>query len=82
MHTMLHESLEDVLPYIVNPDKLKAEEEDEKSRRRRLGSAHGLTREEVEEELADDDDETVEVPMTMDSLVSGALESTFWAMDR
>jgi len=82
LHGLLHESLEDVLPYIVNPDKLAEEEEDEKARRRRLESAHGLSREEVEEELLDDDDETVEIKMTLDSLVSGALESTFWAMDR
>ena len=29
-----------------------------------------------------DDDETVEVKMDIDELVCGALESSFWAMDR
>jgi hypothetical protein len=30
----------------------------------------------------DDDDETVEVAMSLDELVCGSLESSFWAMDR
>ena len=36
----------------------------------------------AEEEEENDIDETVEVKMTVDELVKGALESSFWAMDR
>ena len=70
LHSMLHEGLEDVLPYMTNPDKQKREEEE----------AQKTAAEEFDE--FGDDDETVEVKMDIDELVCGALESSFWAMDR
>ena len=38
--------------------------------------------EEDEDDADDDDEEEKEVKMSMDELVSGALESAFWAMDK
>ena len=57
---------------MLNPDKLSDVADDAKETRD--GS--------LSDDEEDDDDETVEVKMTVDELVSGSLESSFWAMDR
>ncbi len=60
---MLHESLEDVLPYMMEP----------------------TLSEKASQKCAKQDsdiDENQEMKMSLEELVSGALESTFWAMDR
>ncbi len=69
---MLHEGLEDVLPYIVDPG--TEDKADEKVANNNKG--------EISDEDEFDEDEESEIKMSLDELVSGALESTFWAMDR
>ncbi len=77
LHGILHEGLEDVLPYMVNKEKLLDEEQDKGG-----NESKSRTMSEEEEEEDDDDDESVELKMTIDELICGALESSFWAMDR
>ncbi len=77
MHKMLHEGLEDVLPYMVNP-----EQPDEKGGSKHNNNNNNGKPGESDEDSDDSDDEKAEIKMSLDELVSGALESTFWAMDR
>ncbi len=78
---MLHESLEDVLPYMVCPDR-NAGNDGEDVEKKGVHDNDNTNHLKVEEEEDDDEEEEKEVKMTMDELISGALESTFWAMDR
>eukprot|EP00095_Tigriopus_kingsejongensis_P001652 maker-scaffold801_size95070-snap-gene-0.20 protein:Tk01652 transcript:maker-scaffold801_size95070-snap-gene-0.20-mRNA-1 annotation:"hypothetical protein DAPPUDRAFT_323991" len=71
LHTMLHEGLEDILPYMVNPEKLCDQPTE-------VDSAHA----ELSDHSDDEEDESKEIKMTVDELICGSLESSFWAMDR
>lgn len=97
LHAILHEGLEDVLPYMAFPEKMNSPTpngSNNKNGMQRRGSegikngngaqngADSSSDEEKEAAECEDDDETVEVAMNLDELVCGALESSFWAMDR
>ncbi|TRY76263.1 hypothetical protein TCAL_02675 [Tigriopus californicus] len=72
LHGILHEGLEDVLPYMVSVNKPCPNVEVEE-----LSSSSDDDNDDDEEE-----DEFVEMKMTLDELICGSLESSFWAMDR
>lgn len=74
LHGILHEGLEDVLPYMVSANKPSSNvvEVEELSN----------TSDDEDDDDEDDEDEFVEMKMNLDELICGSLESSFWAMDR